>query len=126
MMIFEPLFISNCLNAAYWSVAIGMSTFWGYYGIIYEKDNNKKEEMVCELACCDYAGNKPNPHPYMTSAACFLSDFAWSFIGWCALYMLMLLFSNDKFDSLNIFLGIIAVVGITGYGSMIPEKIKIG
>jgi hypothetical protein len=125
MVDLTPLFVCGFWSTLYWIIAIGMSVFWGRYGIIYENDN-KKARLACESEHCEHNVEKPSGHSYMVNTACFLSDFAWSFIGWCSLYLLLSQYCDKELVSLNVFLGIIAVVGITGYGSRIPEKMKIG
>ena len=141
MMIVEFILDSENFNVTYWSIAIGMSVFWGLYGIIDEANEEKKTEIVTErqgkTLCCTktrtkYIGAISNPSEgwkelgVMYSIGAFISDFAWSLIGWGALYLLLHQYCNEELATLNIFLGIVAIVGITGYGFKIPEKMKVG
>ena len=43
MMIVEFILDSENFNVTYWSIAIGMSVFWGLYGIIDEANEVKAE-----------------------------------------------------------------------------------
>jgi hypothetical protein len=141
MIDLTPLFVCGFWSTLYWIIAIGMSAFWGLYGIMDEANSDKATKIVTShtrLAttytktrtkyigaiytikkACDELG-------IMYSIGAFISDFAWSFIGWGALYLLLSQYSCSELDVLNIFLGIVAIVGIAGYGFKIPEKIKIG
>jgi len=55
------------------------------------------------------------------SFAHFISDFFSSLIGWGALYLLLARQIAEKADNFDIFLGIIAVAGITGHGYRLPD-----
>lgn len=130
-------FVFSC----YWFVAIVISSFWGIYGILDEANKDTKIEIVTErqgkvIACTKtqtkYIGKLSNPEKawgklgFVYSFGAFLSDFSWSMIGWIALSILSEQYTNSALATFNIFLGIVAVVGITGYGFKIPEKIKLG
>lgn len=108
MMTIEDILAFENFNVIYWSIAICMSLFWGFYGIFCE---HKKEDDEIKYS-------------KFRDIAAFISDFTWSFIGWCSLYFLLSQHCDKELVNLNIFFGIIAVVGITGYGSTIPEKIN--
>jgi len=118
-----------------------MSVFWGLYGIMDEANSDKKTKIVTRrtgrITTCIKTKTKYIDAIYTIKEGCeelgimysigaFISDFAWSFIGWCALYLLLSQYCCAELVVLNIFLGIVAIVGITGYGFKIPEKIKVG
>lgn len=141
MIDLTPLFVCGFWSTFYWIIAIGVSIFWGLYGIMDEANKDCKVELITERhgkAVCytktqtKYIGAIANPKEgwgklgTMYSIGAFISDFVWSFIGWCALYLLLSQYCSKELLGLNIFLGIVAIVGITGYGFKIPEKMKIG
>jgi len=141
MITLEGMLASENFNVIYWSIAIGMSVFWGFYGIMDEANKDTEAEVVTKRigkiinyrkTQTKYIGAIGNPKQGwkklgpMYSVGAFLSDFAWSFIGWSALYLLLSQYCCAELVVLNIFLGIVAIVGITGYGFKIPEKMKIG
>ncbi|HZF69755.1 hypothetical protein [Sulfuricurvum sp.] len=118
-----------------------MSTFWGFYGIVDEANKDTEVEVVTERhgkvvyytkTQTKYIGKITNPKKgweklgTMYSFGAFLSDFVWSILGWFALYVLLSQYRCIELVNLNIFLGIVAIVGITGYGFKIPEKMKVG
>lgn len=136
-----PLFVCGFWSTFYWIIAIGMSVFWGFYGILEEANKDCEVDIVTERhgkvvyytkTQTKYIGKITNPMDAlkkigsMYSIGAFVSDFAWSFIGWCALYLLLSQYCYAELAVLNIFLGIVAIVGITGYGFKIPEKMKVG
>lgn len=129
----------------FWAVAISMSIFWGIYGILDEAYNvhtikkttktiTGSDEETCSVkkVQTEYDFESTNPVVafkelgWVYGLGAFLSDFAWSILGWIALYKLHSQYCNPELVTFNIFLGIVAIVGITGYGFKIPEKIKIG
>lgn len=141
MIDLTPLFVCGFWSTLYWIIAIGMSVFWGFYGILDEANEEKKTEIVTEshgkTFCCTKTQTQYIDAIYTIKEGCeelgvmysigaFISDFTWSFIGWCALYILLSQYCCTELVVLNIFLGIVAIVGITDYGFKIPEKMKIG
>ena len=141
MIDLTPLFVCGFWSTFYWIIAIGVSVFWGLYGIMDEANKDCEVEIITErigkvinytktqtkyigknyslLKACKKIG-------ILYSLGAFVSDFTWSFIGWCSLYLLLSQYCDKDLATLNIFLGIVAVVGITGYGFKIPEKMKVG
>lgn len=141
MVDLTPLFVYGFWSTSYWIVAISMSVYWGLYGIMEEANKDKETEIITKRTGAvvrytktqiKYLGAIRNPKKgwkelgLMYSSGAFISDFTWSFIGWCALYLLLSQYCCGELVALNIFLGIVAIVGITGYGFQIPEKMKIG
>lgn len=141
MVDLTPLFVCGFWSTFYWIIAIGMSIFWGLYGIMEEANSDKKTKIVTSrtgrITTCIKTTTKYIGAIYTIKEGCvelgimysigaFVSDFAWSLIGWGALYLLLSQYFCTELVVLNIFLGIVAIVGITGYGFKIPEKIKLG
>lgn len=141
MVDLAPLFVCGFWSTLYWIIAIGMSVFWGFYGIMEEANSDKETKIVTRhtrlATTCIKTRTKYIDAIYtikngceelgiMYSIGAFISDFAWSFIGWGALYLMLSQYSCAELVVLNIFLGIVAIVGITGYGFKIPEKMKVG
>lgn len=140
-MDFNSLYEYGFWSIFYWFIAIVMSIFWGVYGIVDEAYNATEVEIITERqgkifhitkTQTKHIEKMKNPKiswkaiGTMHSIGAFVSDFVWSIMGWSALYVLLSQYQCEKLVHLNIFLGIVAVVGITGYGFKIPEKIKIG
>lgn len=90
-------------------LAILFSIFWGIYGCNNEirKGKIKKGDRI-EIT------------------GIFLSEFIGSLIGWACLYILIVRFRNPNVivGSFDVFLGIVAVVGITGYSYKIVDALK--
>lgn len=118
-----------------------MSVFWGFYGIMDEANRDKASKIVTIRTGSTTTYKKTTTKYFgaictikegceelgiMYSIGAFVSDLTWSLIGWGALYLLLSQYFCTELVVLNIFLGIVAIVGITGYGFKIPEKIKIG
>jgi hypothetical protein len=145
MIDLKPLFVCGFWSTFYWITAIGVSVFWGLYGIMEEAYKGVSSQEV-EKVIVEQEGkrteitktftrysleilNLKNAFEYLGlvySMGAFISDFIWSFIGWCSLYLLLSQYDCVELVTLNVFLGIVAIVGITGYGFQIPDKMKIG
>lgn len=129
------------LECIYWEFAVVMSIFWGLYGIIDEANEDTKTKIITK----EINGNSEytekqvkylgeitnikeawNELGFMYASGAFLSDFLWSILGWSALYLLLSQYCNEELIAFNVFLGVVSIVGITGYGFKIPDKIKIG
>lgn len=121
----------------YFGVALIPSIFWGCYAIWNEANKYTEFETVTVRVmgstsktstkwtiiekislCASY-----NKLGVIGSAGAFLSDFLLSMIGWGSLYLFLINYTDDKFSNLNIFLGLIAIICISGYGFKISEKI---
>ncbi|MDD4854286.1 MAG: hypothetical protein PHQ22_01455 [Sulfuricurvum sp.] len=141
MMTLEYIRTSDNFDVIYWGIAFVMSVFWGLYGIMDEANKDCEVEIITERIgkVINYTKTQTKyiGKNYSFLKACkkigilyglgaFVSDFTWSFIGWCSLYLLLSQYCDKDLATLNIFLGIVAVVGITGYGFKIPEKMKVG
>jgi hypothetical protein len=90
-----------------WSViALIISTVWGIYG------------WHCKVK--NEVDNK-----WIEKAGAALSEFLGSFLGWCCLYVLIVRFRvvPNIIGGFDIFLGTVAVVGITGYSYRIVEAL---
>ena len=93
----------------FWSclvIAILFSIFWGIYGCKETGENIEVEKKGKKM--------------YLTKRiGIFLSESIGSLMGWACLYTLIvrLRTSNLTIGSFDVFLGIIAVLGITGYSS---------
>lgn len=82
----------------FWIVAIAISAYWGAVGLDCLKDE------------------KSIPHTKLHKSSYFVSDFLVSLAGWLSLFVLIETYADAQLSSLNIFLGIVAFMGITGYG----------
>lgn len=117
-----------CWCVFYWIAATLISVFWGWQGYVYidydcAKNNDcTKANKDCE-DCDLYGHNKYNQEKIKWSHA--FSDFLSSMAGFTALYILLI--QDDKlkdFGAFHIFLGIVAILGITGFGYKLIEVFK--
>lgn len=128
----------NCVQfniwVLYWIFAFSLSVFWGLYAIWYEvnslgSDFEEKKGNITETYwkrkqtkglkdSCKELGR-------MGSLGAFISDFLLSFIGWVCLYFFLenYYIKADQ-SNINIFLVLVAIVCISGYGFKISEKIS--
>jgi hypothetical protein len=117
-------------SCIYWFIAFAMSVFWGYFGVMYERNREVTEETTKEVdgkhvtVTRTKVEIKKNLCWYELGT--FLSDGMLSLVGWFSLYLLLINLQEpaEKFDNFNIFLGTVAVICITGYGYKIAEKLK--
>lgn len=100
--------------------AILLSIFWGFYGLNYEKNKIEKSKMRGKNLIRFW---REDP---IEAFGIFLSEFIGSFAGWFCLYILIRRFldNQDKLGSFDIFLGTIAVLGITGYAHRLVDAIN--
>lgn len=104
----------DCISITLWLLFLGIafisSAFWGSYGCEVEKKKFWKK---------DWKGGWIEP------LGIFLSEFLGSFAGWYCFYVLISR-HQDKitFGNFDIFLGTIAVIGITGYSHKLVEAIN--
>lgn len=123
----------------YWEFAFVMSVFWGLYAIWYGAQKDIETQIVSEmeikstkktitkwtkeesnkglLESCKSSGT-------WGSTGAFLSDFLLSFIGWISLYIFIGNYCNKELSNLNIFLALVGIICISGYGFKISEKIN--
>jgi hypothetical protein len=131
----------------YWSLAIVISLYWGWQGCIsidYDcseskacvddkktteiKDGDKTTTTYRDCGDCElYGHNECNQKKIKWSYA--FSDFLSSMIGFGALYMLLEILSKKPSDfkdmgAFLIFLGIVAILGITGFGYKFVDVFK--
>ena len=102
-----------------WSwFAIICSLIWGFYGCGEEIRDEEKEykEGVEKRECW---------HRCIWLIGIFLSEFIGSFIGWICLYVLVFHYNTKPLTlgSFDVFLGIVAVLGITGYAYRLADAI---
>jgi hypothetical protein len=92
----------------YWLwLAILFSVFWGFYGCNYER---KKQEIKW--------------YDLIEWVGIFISEFIGSFAGWyCFSILAPRLQKPDTLGVFDIFLGTVAVIGITGYSYKIADKL---
>jgi len=104
---FSLLFSYSWVSTLFWAIAFLVSLLWGLDGIRDNYDirykSYKYKEKALWIAIC--------------SIAFFLSDFLSGLLGWGALYILLALIQEkQEYGTFEIFLGIIAVAGISGHG----------
>lgn len=137
---FHILFSYSWQFVLYWSIAFAASIVWGCYAIWYEVIQYSEYEVIIEIeenlgkttttttqTKTEYAKNLMESYHKLGklgSIGAFLSDFLLSLIGWCSLYVLMAHIECSKTGNIDIFLGTVAVICISGYGFKISEKIN--
>ena len=105
----------NNYNWLWLLFAIICSLIWGFYGC---KVGNKK-----------FWGKKfkekKDWDKWIEPVSIFLSEFIGSFIGWICLYVLVFHYNTKPLTlgSFDVFLGIVAVLGITGYAYRLADAI---
>jgi hypothetical protein len=106
------------LTIVWFVLALCCSIYWGVYGCndVKNENNKDKNRERFENIKTYFLKNK------IEAIGIFMSEFIWSFLGWIALYILIQRFP-DKLGNFDIFLGTIAVIGITGYASLLSDKI---
>jgi len=124
--------------AIYWFFAFTISIFWGLYAIWYEvnqyseseietvqeNNNTTKTKKYWEIkkaqgliVSCKKLGT-------IGSLGAFLSDFLLSLIGWGSLHMFINNYINKIQSNIDIFLALVAIICISGYGFKISDKIS--
>jgi len=110
------LYSYNYISISFWSIAIFVSSLWGMDGIREEYLKNEKDKWIYFKS-----GNQKNKWIYLKFFSYFISDFVSGFIGLCALYLLLARLLISEIGNFDIFLGIVAIAGISGYGYKLPN-----
>lgn len=117
-----------CWCLFYWIVAALVSVFWGWQGYVYINydcaTGNDCTESNEECEGCELYGFKEKNQQNIRIGY-FVSDFLSSIIGFAALYILLV--QDDKlkdFGVFHIFLGVVAIIGITGFGHKFTDVFK--
>ena len=103
----------------YWFwLAIPLSVFWGIYGCIEEEKRIERDIKEGNFL-------KINKEKWIF-AGIFVSEFIGSFAGWICLGILVSRYRTGGITSggFDVFLGTVAVIGISGYSYQIASAFK--
>ena len=104
----EILYQNPTIHLLFWVLAILVSAWWARDGLLWMIEDRKTKNK--ELECYERFSS-------------VLSDFFISFSGWLALYLLLANIIVGQFDTFNIFLFTVAILGISGYGYKLAGKL---
>lgn len=121
---FQPLFEVSVWSIVYWTLAILLSAFWGWYSVEHMLQHDKEEKFL--RICRQTSKSESTLLKRFRIFDAFMSDFILSLFGWISLYILIRNLQNENYNNFNIFLGSVAILCISGYGFKIAEKMKIG
>jgi hypothetical protein len=106
----------------FWGLAVICSLFWGVYGCNhvwnYNKNGERKAEKDRKCFCRCFNENR------VEAIGIFLSELIGSLAGWISLYLLIMRYRAypQALGVFDAFLGIVAVLGITGFSSKIGKS----
>lgn len=104
-------------------VAVPFSLLWGFYGIA-EEEKKKKEEEEENKGKEKKSKEEKGFFYWVVILGVFFSEFLGSLIGWTCLYFLVCrALKSVDLGVFDVFLGTVAIVGITGFFHQIVKKL---
>lgn len=104
---FSPLYESGFISISFWTIALIVSLLWGIDGVRFDLEEGNKKNSGWKFR--------------LKLIGIFVSDTIGSLLGWGALYLLLASFMVGRGGVFEIFLGIVALAGITGFGYRLSD-----